>query len=164
MDWQNTGSSIKSNEEVTHLVHNVVLHPDFTVDELLNFSVAHANQNADAAEHEVTFLQAFQHIAVKFEVPSGDKNVLPKTLSIPRLTFHKITTLIRDESKGPMFTKFHLSPYKLFYNHPYQNKDKRIYSKMTDSDVFINEHDKMQCTSTDDPACKYEKVITALMF
>jgi hypothetical protein len=35
---------------------------------------------------------------------------------------------------------------------------------MTDSDVFINEHDKVQRAPTDDPTCKREKVITALMF
>jgi Plavaka transposase len=80
------------------------------------------------------------------------------------LTFCKITTLIRDKFEGPMFTKFHLSPFKLFCKHPYQNKDERIYSEMTDSDVFINEHDKVQCAPTDDPPCKCEKVIAALMF
>jgi hypothetical protein len=92
MDWQNTGSSIKSNEEVTHLLCDVVLHPDFTVDELLNFSVARANQNTDAAKCEATFLQAFHHIAVNIEVPSGDKDVPPKTLSIPGLTPSGILT------------------------------------------------------------------------
>jgi hypothetical protein len=164
MDWQSTGSSIKSNKEVTRLVHDVMLHPDFTVDELLNFSATRENQNADAAEREATFLQAFQQIAVSIDVPSGVKNVPPKTLSILGLTFRKITALIRAEFEGPMFTKFHLSPFKLFRKHPYQNKDERIYSDMTDSDVFINEHDKVQRAPTDDPACKREKVIAALMF
>ncbi|KAI0263704.1 hypothetical protein BGY98DRAFT_928452 [Russula aff. rugulosa BPL654] len=164
MDWQNTRSSIKSNEEVTRLVHDVVLHPDFTVDELLNFSAARENQKADAAEHEATFPQAFQQIAVNIKVPSGNKDVPPKTLAIPGLSFRKITTLIRDEFEGPMFMKFHLSPFKLFCKHPHQNKDERIYSEMTDSDVFIDEHDKVQRAPTDDPACKREKVIAVLMF
>jgi hypothetical protein len=35
---------------------------------------------------------------------------------------------------------------------------------MYDSDVFLDEHDKVQCTPTDDPTCKREKVIAALMF
>jgi hypothetical protein len=65
MDWQNTGSSIKSNKEVTCLVHDMVLHPDFTVNKLLNFSAVCENRKADAAEREATFLQAFQQIPVK---------------------------------------------------------------------------------------------------
>jgi hypothetical protein len=164
MDWQNTRSSIKSNDEVTRLVHDTVLHLDFTVDELLNFSVAYENQKADAADRKATFLQAFQQIPVNILVPSGNKDVPPKTLSIPGLTCRKITTLIKDEFKGPMFTKFHLSPFKLFRKHPYQDKDERIYSDIPDSDVFIDKHDKVQRAPTDDPACKREKVITALMF
>ena len=43
MDWQNTGRSIKSNEGVMCLVHDVMLHPDFSLDKLLNFSAAHEN-------------------------------------------------------------------------------------------------------------------------
>lgn len=164
MDWQNTGRSIKSNEEVMRLVHDVMLHPDFSLDELLNFSAARENRRADAAEREATFLRAFQQIPVDILVPSGDKDVPPMTLSIPGLTFRKITTLIRDEFEGPMFMKFHLSPFKLFRTHPYQNKEERVYSEMTDSDVFIDEHDKVQRAPTDDPACKREKVIAALMF
>ncbi len=74
MDWQSTGSSMKSNEEVTRLVHDVVLHPDFKINELLNIDAARENQNSDAAEHGSTSQQAFQEIAVKIEVPSGSKD------------------------------------------------------------------------------------------
>ena len=66
---------MKSNEEVTHLVHDIVLHPDFTINKLLNFNATCENKNADAADHESTFLQAFQEIAVKIEVPSGSKDI-----------------------------------------------------------------------------------------
>ena len=41
------------------LVHDVMLHPDFSLDELLNFSAARENRRADAAECEATFLRAF---------------------------------------------------------------------------------------------------------
>jgi len=164
MDWQNTGSSIKSNEEVMRLVHDVVLHPDFSVDELKAFNATHEYWNADAAERESAFLRAFQEIAVEIEVPSGSKDIPPKTLSIPGLTCRKITTLIREEFKGPMFTKFHLSPFKLFRRHADRSKTERVYSEMMDSDVFIDKHDNVQRAPTDDLTCKCEKVVAALMF
>ena len=41
-----------------------------------------------------------------------------------------------------------------------------MYSKIYDSDAFIEEHDQVQCAALppDDPDCKWEKVITAMMF
>jgi hypothetical protein len=74
MDWQNTGSSVKSDEEVTRFVHDVLLYPDFKIDELLNFDATRENQNSDVAEHGSTSQQAFQEITVKIEVPSGSKD------------------------------------------------------------------------------------------
>jgi len=35
---------------------------------------------------------------------------------------------------------------------------------MIDTDVFIEKHDKVQQSSTDDQTCRCEKVIAALMF
>jgi len=40
VDWQNTGSSAKSNTEVNRLVHEVFLHPDFQLDEVRSFNAA----------------------------------------------------------------------------------------------------------------------------
>jgi Plavaka transposase len=59
---------------------------------------------------------------------------------------------------------FHLSPYKLFRRHPNIKASERIFSEMYDSDVFLDEHDKVQRAPTDDPTCKRERVIAALMF
>jgi hypothetical protein len=32
VDWQNTGSSAKSNNKINHLIHKVILHPEFQID------------------------------------------------------------------------------------------------------------------------------------
>ena len=163
MEWQNTGSPNKSNEEVTRLVRDVVLHHDFSVDDLLNFNATCKNRIADEAEQS-TFPQDFQQISMNIEVPSGTKDILPKMLSIPGFTFRKLTSLIREEFEGPMFLKFHLSPFKLFRKLSGGNEDKRVYSDISDSDVFIDEHDKVQRAPTGDRTCKRKKVVAALMF
>ena len=59
VDWQNTRSPAKSNVEVNHLIHNIILHPDFQLDQLCSFNVARENQRADLAEAESPLLNTF---------------------------------------------------------------------------------------------------------
>jgi hypothetical protein len=59
---------------------------------------------------------------------------------------------------------FHLSPFKLFRKLPNSKDSEHLYSEIYNSDVFLDEHDKVQRASTDDPTCKCEKVLMALMF
>jgi hypothetical protein len=43
VDWQNTGSSVKSNNEINRLVREVILHPAFQLDDLKTFNAAREN-------------------------------------------------------------------------------------------------------------------------
>ena len=56
IDWQNTGSSAKSNEELNRLVHNVLYHLDFRLDELVHFNAGRENRKADVAKENSPFL------------------------------------------------------------------------------------------------------------
>jgi hypothetical protein len=164
LDWQNSGSAGKSNEEINRLVRDVLLHPDFKLGELQNFNATRENQNADKADEKSPFLRSFQHSDIHIDVPSGSKDIPPRTFAISGLHHRKITALIKESFESHLFLKFHLSPYKLFRRHPDSGVDERIHSEMYDSDVFLDEHDKVQRAPTDDSMCKREKVIAALMF
>jgi len=59
IDWQNTGSSAKSNNEINHLVHKIILHLDFWLNEVQTFNTGWENQKADMAEAKSPVLQAF---------------------------------------------------------------------------------------------------------
>jgi len=52
----------------------------------------------------------------------------------------------------------------MFRMRPDGKGNERIFSEMYDSDIFWEEHKKVQRAPTDDLACKWEKVIAALMF
>jgi hypothetical protein len=118
MDWQNSGSSAKSNEELNRLVHDVLCHPEFRLDELSQFNAACENRKADTAEENSPFLQSFMHATISIDVPSGNKHSPPRSFPIPGLYFHKITTLIQEAFKGPLSCHFHLSPFNLYRKHP----------------------------------------------
>ncbi|KAF8955096.1 hypothetical protein BDZ97DRAFT_1675230, partial [Flammula alnicola] len=87
MDWQNTGSSQKSDLEVNRLINEVIFHPDFNVEELKHFNAQRENQRADAADQKSPLLRSFKEASVDIEVPSGSKHVPSKKFSIPGLHY-----------------------------------------------------------------------------
>ena len=166
IDWQNTGSSTKSNKEINRLVHDVLRHPDFWLGELKHFNAACKNRKANATKEDSPFLQSFTHANISIDVPSGSKHKAPHMVSIPGLYFRKITSLIEEAFQSPLALHFHLSPYNLYQKHPDSeaNDSERMYSELYDSDVFYDEHDKVQRAPIDNQICKREKVVAALMF
>ena len=165
MGWQNSGSNVKSAGELDSLVHDVLLHPDFKVEELKGFSARRMNRQFDKQDQQSPLLDTFQESSVEIEVPSGDKNVSPRKFTIPGLHYRKFTSVIRAAFDHPLASKFHFSPYKLFYTSPITGKEERIFSEVYDSDAFIEEHAKIQRAPLppDNPDCKLEKVIAACM-
>jgi len=101
---------------------------------------------------------------VNINVPSGSAHEASRTFSIPGLHYHQITTLIKEAFESPISKKFHLSPFKLFWKFPDCEDSDCVYSEIYNSDVLLDEHDKVQCAPTDDPTCKRKKVVAALMF
>jgi hypothetical protein len=114
VDWQNSGSTAKSNYEVDRLVHEVILHPDFQLDQLQSFNAARENQKADLAEARSPLLEAFQHADICITVSSGNKDALPRSFSIPGLYFRKLTTLIKNSFESPLSSMFHFTPFKMY--------------------------------------------------
>ena len=119
---------------------------------------------ADAAEEKSPFLGSFQHADISIDVPSGSKGVPPKAFTIPGLYYRKIVTLIKEAFDSQLSVQFHLTPFKLFRTLPGGEDSERVYSEMYNSDVFLDEHDRVQRAPTDNPSCKREKVIAGLMF
>lgn len=164
LDWQNTGSSAKSNQEINRLVHAVLFHPEFQLDELRSFNATRENQKADAADEQSLFPSSFQHADIGIDVPSGSNGVPSKTFTLPGLYYRQIVPMIKEMFESDISSRFHLTPYKLFRRLPNGEDSDRVYSEMYDSDAFLNEHDRVQRAPTDVPSCKREKVVAALMF
>ena len=165
MNWKDSGAPTKSDAEVNRLVKDVLLDPGFKLEDLRGFSVARENQQSDAAEKKSPFLDSFQTANIDIEVPSGVKGVPPGTFTVPGLLYRKLTSVIRAAFSSPLASRFHFSPFKLFHKSP-SGEEERIYSELYNSDVFIEEHDNVQRAPLppNEPDCKREKVVAALMF
>lgn len=174
MGWVNNGFNDKSAEQVNNLVHNVILHPDFHVADLRGFDCRTENRRLNKAAEEAAklpssqtpFGPAFRSADIDISVPSGDKAIPPKTFTIPGLQYRPLVSIIRDAFTNSLSHKFHLYPFKLYHESPTTGQTTRIWSELYNSDAFINEHDRLQRRGQvppDDPDCKLEKVVAALM-
>jgi Plavaka transposase len=164
MNWKDSGTSTKSDAEVNRLVNDILLDPNFKLEDLQGFSVARENQRSDAAEKKSPFSDSFQMADINIQVPSGTSGIPPGTFSVPGLVYRKLITVIQAAFSSPLASHFHFSPFKLFHMST-SGKEERVFSEVYNSDVFIKEHDNVQRAPLppDQPDCKLEKVIVALM-
>ena len=167
MAWLNNGQTAKSEAELDKLIHNVVLSPGFKVEDLIGFSAHRENQRLDKALSKSLLQSQFSETSVDILVPSGNARIPAQKFSVPGLLHRKLTSVIRDTFNDPLSHLYHLSPFKLFHRSPITHKEERIYGEVYTSDAFLDEHEKVQRYSRpppDDPDCKREKVVAALMF
>ncbi|KAJ3709521.1 hypothetical protein C8R42DRAFT_649336 [Lentinula raphanica] len=164
MQWLNTGTNLKSEEEANRLVKDVLLQPDFVPSDLSGFSAQRENKRVDTAA-STTPLDGFRQTTVDIEVPSGRKNDPAGTFAVPGLYYRDLLSVIKEAFAHPLALKYHLSPFRLFHQPSGSEEAHRVHGELYNSDVFIEEHDKIQRISLpDDPDCKQERVVAALMF
>ena len=169
MRWVNTGSKSKSEGEVNCLVNDVLNAPDFQVEDLHNFNTHRENLRLDTANRANLLEDNFQVASITIQVPTGQPDNLspPRTYSVPGLHYRKLLNVIKATFQNPLSRQFHFTPFSLTHRSPITNKEQRVYGELYNSDEFINEHKRVQNRSPppqDDPGCKLEKVIAALMF
>lgn len=169
MRWLNTGSKSKSEGEVDRLVGDVLNAPDFCAEDLCNFSTTCENDCLDAADKTSPLEDRFQVTSITIEVPAGEPNnrSTPRTYSIPGLHYRKLLNVITAAFQEPLSHQFHFTPFSLIHQSPITNEEQRVYGELYNSDEFIKEHKRVQnCLPPppDDPGCRLEKVIAALMF
>ena len=170
MRWMNTRSRSKSEGEVNCLVNEVLKAPDFRVEDLENFNAHRAHSRLDAAKKKSDpSSNDFQVASVAIEVPTGERNNsgASRLYSVPGLRFRNLSNVIKAAFQDPLSHHFHFTPSYLMHRSPVTGTEQRLYSELYHSDAFIEEHNRVQNRSRpppDDPGCKLEKAVAALMF
>jgi hypothetical protein len=165
----NTGSNSKSEGEVDRLVNEVLNAPDFCAKDIQNFNAHRKNSHLDTADKASPLEDGFQVTSITIEVPPGklDGQLVPHTYSIPGFRYRRLVNVIKAAFQDPLSRQFHLTPFSLMHRSPITNKEQRVYGELYNSEEFINEHKRVQNRSPpplDDPGCKLEKAVAALMF
>ena len=138
--------------------------------DLHNFNTHRENSRLDVADKASPLEDNFQVTSITIEVPTGqpDNPSTPtRTYSVPGLHYRKLLNVIKAAFQDPLSRQFHFTPFSLMHRSPITHEEQRVYGELYHSDEFINEHKRVQNRSPpppDDPGCKLEKVIAALMF
>ena len=88
MNWKDSGTSMKSDAEVNCLVNDVLLDPNFKLEDLQGFNVARENQQSDAAKKKSPF-------SILFKWPTSILKFLPVPAG-----YHQAHFLFQDWSIG----------------------------------------------------------------
>jgi hypothetical protein len=170
MNWCHSGSSQKTEQEVTRLVKEVIMSPDFLPSDLTDFNAHRENKRLDdaktgPAEQTTPFTGDDWHeVAVEIDVPVLEKNKGPQKYPIHSLHRRSIIQVIGVVWENAAASQsFHLTPFQRIHVHPDQGTETRIFDEMYTSDAFINAHNQLQ-REPSEPGCKLEKIIAGLMF
>lgn len=96
-------------------------------------------------EKKSPFLDSFQIADINIEVPLGVKGIPPGIFTVQGLLYQKLTAAIQATFSSPLAYHFHLSPFKLFHKSP-SGEEEQVFSELYNSELFIEEHDNVQCT------------------
>lgn len=167
MQWLNSGSSMKSETEANRLVNEVLLVPDFSVEDLRSFNAQRENAKADKADapSSETSFPGFTETGVDIQVPSGRKDTPPGIFKVPGLYYRDLLAVIREAFAHPLASKYHLSPFRLYHQPPGSDTESRVHGEIYTSDAFIQEHNRVQriALHPNDTGCTRERVVAALM-
>ncbi|KAK7688183.1 hypothetical protein QCA50_008553 [Cerrena zonata] len=188
MGWMTNGNTEKSAGEVDNLVSKVLQHPRFRLAELIGFRAGRESRRLDDSlnpsnttprgsagsssspdpvpkRHELFETGGFHETSVTIDIPTGEKDG-SRAVEIPGLQHRKLTEVVKAAfSTDKHASRLHYSPHKLYHKSPLTHHDQRIYSELYNSDAFLAEdEDVKRHAPTDDPNCKLERVIAALMF
>jgi len=170
MNWFYSGSSAKSVAELQSLVDDVLLAQDFKLHDLKGFNarreLRRLDEEADLEGYPVRVesQDRWRESTVKIRLPA--EKVFQKELGAPILeipgVYHRslvevVTTAFQDNSAK----LFHYTPFSLFWKPTSDSPPERIYSEMYNSDVFLEEHQKIQ-ELPPEPGPEYERVIAAI--
>lgn len=171
MNWANSGSTQKTEAEITRLSREVLTSPDFRAEDLGSFDAHRENKRMDDA---ITALDAktpfnrdgWHEVKVDIQIPVASRSRPPppsRTFSIPGLHYRPLVEVIRAAWSEDLAKRFHLSPFKRIHVDPQTKLETRVFDEAYTADAWIEAHDNLQ-KQLNEPNCELEKVIAGLMF
>jgi Plavaka transposase len=173
MTWFYSSSNTKSMSELNSLVNDVILAPDFNPDDLVGFNASKQHQVMDSYQEssvEVPSPFAFDDTWIKGTVElalpcDGIKHQTeadaPKFLV--EVYYRKLLDVIKAALSEPAAEKFHIFPFKLFWQSSSGEPEERIYSETYTGDRWNEEYAKVHAANQNGPHHNLEAFLVALM-
>lgn len=166
MSWMNSGSSQKSEAEVTRLVKDVMLAEDFDAEHLKDFSARKSLRELDndsPGGSKVNFPDDWTQASITIKIPTKLGEDDARSFSVPGFHFRPLIEVIRSAFMDIQAGAFHLLPFKRLWKDPLDNHQERIFDELYTSDSWLEAQDELQKLPKE-PGCSLERVIAGLMF
>ncbi|KAI0074001.1 hypothetical protein K474DRAFT_1685932 [Panus rudis PR-1116 ss-1] len=166
MEWLYSGSNQKSVHEADRLVNGVLMHDQFCLSELADFSVPREVSRLDATLNRAS--DTWRETTVFIPVPDGNQHrpgstdyPIPK-FPIPGLMHRPLIDIIRATWIDPTKTKgFHYTPFRQFWLDP-SGRTQSIHDELYTTQAFNDAHLALQ-RAAPEPNCTLPRVICAMM-
>jgi len=175
MNWMWSGSQLKSVGELNRPVHEVLLAPDFNVDDLQAFNARCETARLDSAitsgriSHTATLssaLDAWRETEVQIPIPDGRTH---KHRTDPPIPYFSVSGLHHRSLTGVIkvaWTDHNTAPFEyLPFRQFWQRKPgitESIRDEVFSSEAFIDAHNAVQNLPAE-PGCTLERSVCALM-
>lgn len=155
--WANREVKEKTNEEIDELVHRVLLHPDFKLDELRDHCAQRENSRLDGCE-SLSFdsQDGWQEKSVRIKLPAEDRKkrtrgeeITPE-FEITGIHHRSIMDVIYKALDDPGSPPLHYTPYKEYWKPTASSTQERIYSELYSSDSWLEAHEEVRAKHKDD--------------
>lgn len=180
MNWQWTGSAMKSIEEMVALL-DILKSDEFDKSHLEGFDIRKETARLDGslAFEESTSCEGWRESDVTIQVPDGKRREGPNQEPLAQFTFpglhhQSLTAVIHAAFEDNSSKNFHYTLFKSIWRpssstyfqqsaSAAETAEERIYDEIYSSDAMIEEHTRLQ-NSPAEPGCKLERIVAAMMF
>jgi hypothetical protein len=157
-------SEAKSLSDLTSLINNVLLAPDFDIDDpsIQDFNIDKELRQLDESEDfakEDGWTAASIEIPVPIKGEQISEDDTPYRYKIPGLYYRKLVGVITNFFTHAKIGSFHLTPFQLFWESA-AGAYEQIFLEVYNSDAMFNEHIKLL---KDFSNSQYEIVIAAIL-
>ena len=147
VQWFYSGTNQKSTADVQHLINEVILHEDFSADDLQGVNLARELKKLDTFEVSLDG-QGWKRGSVKISVPCPKKKVAESEAAkfeIEGLLYRDLTSVIKAacEDEGTM-DRFHVSPFKEMWRPSESASPIQLYGEAYTSDKMIDAYEEVQ--------------------
>lgn len=164
---------MKSLAELDRLVNEVILAEDFDAAHLVGFRAVKEvdrldNYQGDPADIRSSFLgsDGWIETSVKIRLPAdgvlhSSEDAAPQ-FEVPGLFYRRPLEVIKSAFREASAERFHLTPYKMFFQPSPNEPPERIYGEVYSSPAMLEMHEAIRANPPV-PDCKLETVIAAMM-
>jgi hypothetical protein len=170
MRWFYNASTTKSLGDLDRLVHDVLLAPDFRLEDLDGFRAKREAERLDTYRDEpespFTGNDGWIETSVKISLPCEKvchtSESMAPVYEVQGLYYRQPLEVIKAAFRETTAETFHLSPFEEYWQASPDSPPERLYSEMYNSDTYIKEHDHVRAQAKE-PGCTLETVIASIM-